>query len=190
MRKHWRQDKSPTFFLIYFLPDCDVVQLLSPEWAICQDDSAYTFEPCCSRTGVELLELSMLRSLRLVERQPCALQFYLQEIAQSRASGDPERDPLHPGPSSPSQTLLSREAGVLRAALHAWPVQRDGRGGRGGEGAAERGKEPQCQGSRALQEKLLQCPACRVQPCRTALPSGPSVRPQPCTDHSTGHQLS
>lgn len=104
-----------------FLTDYDVVQLYIPAWTICQDDSAYTLEPCFTRTGVELLEFSVLRSLR-AKWQPCALQFYLQEVAQSRTQGDPERDPLHPGLASPSEALLSREAGVLRAAVHARPV--------------------------------------------------------------------
>lgn len=125
-----------------FLAEYDVVQLHTPAWTICQDDSAYTFEPCCTRTRVELLELSVLRSLR-DKWQPCALQFYLQEVAQSRTQGDPERDPLHPGLASPSEALLSREAGVLRAAVHARPVQRHGPGGGGGGGggAAERREE-------------------------------------------------
>jgi len=175
---------------LFCLTECDVVQLHVPKWTVSQDDSAYSSEPSRTGTGVELLELSVLRSLR-VKWQPCALQFYLQEVAQSRTQGDPERDPLHPGLASPSEALLSREAGVLRAAVHARPVQRHDRGGGGGgDAAAGRREELQCQGSRALQESVLQPPACRVLSRGTAVPSGPSAGPQARAHHSARHQLS
>lgn len=183
------------------LPERDGVQLVKVTCFARRDAGAHPAGSGRPRTRVELPELPVVRSLR-VRRQPCALELHLQAVAQSRTQGDPERDPLHPGPAAPPEALLSREAGVLRAPLHARPVQRHGRGGGGGGGGAGGGGDAaaaaaaagcreglQWQGSRARQESAPRPPARRLLARGAAVPRGPADGPQPRARHGARHQL-